>query len=156
MKLLMDADCLIKLVKAGLKELVCTNFTVSIPYIVRKEVVDAGKANNHPDALVVEQNINNGVISVIEDSARYKGGDEALIASFKREQFDAIATDDVKLLRSLKALRFPFILPGIIIVRLRRDGLLGQSSAHEALERLAEFISEDEYSTVRLLLGDLR
>jgi hypothetical protein len=31
MKLLMDADCLIKLTKAGLKETVCRNDTVFIP-----------------------------------------------------------------------------------------------------------------------------
>ena len=43
MKLLMDADCLIKLTKAGLKELVTTKDSVSIPEQVKREVVDAGK-----------------------------------------------------------------------------------------------------------------
>ena len=40
MKLLMDADCLIKLTKAGLKETVCQSDTVFIPAIVVREVVD--------------------------------------------------------------------------------------------------------------------
>jgi hypothetical protein len=43
MKLLMDADCLIKLTKAGLKELVATRYSVSIPEPAKREVVDAGK-----------------------------------------------------------------------------------------------------------------
>ena len=43
MKLLMDADCLIKLTKAGLKELIAENATISIPETVKREVVDAGK-----------------------------------------------------------------------------------------------------------------
>ncbi len=36
----MDADCLIKLTKAGLKETVCQSDTVFIPAIVVREVVD--------------------------------------------------------------------------------------------------------------------
>jgi hypothetical protein len=55
MKLLMDADCLIKLTKAGLKELVCRQDTVVIPNIVKYEVVDAGKAKDCDDAYVVEK-----------------------------------------------------------------------------------------------------
>ena len=42
MKLLMDADCLIKLTKAGLKELIAGDAAISIPETVRREVVDAG------------------------------------------------------------------------------------------------------------------
>ncbi len=34
MKVIMDADCLIKLTKAGLKEEVCKTFDVTIPRLV--------------------------------------------------------------------------------------------------------------------------
>jgi len=36
MKLLMDADCLIKLTKAGLKELIAEDAVISIPETVRR------------------------------------------------------------------------------------------------------------------------
>ena len=56
MKLLMDADCLIKLTKAGLKELVAKKDSVSIPEPVKREVVDAGKKKQCSDAIAVEKN----------------------------------------------------------------------------------------------------
>ena len=56
MKLLMDADCLIKLTKAGLKELIAGNASICIPEIVEQEIVDAGKRKGCPDAFAVEKN----------------------------------------------------------------------------------------------------
>ena len=41
MKLLMDADCLIKLVRAGLKDLVGNKYTIFIP----KQIFYSGKNN---------------------------------------------------------------------------------------------------------------
>jgi hypothetical protein len=54
MKVLMDADCLIKLTKAKLKEIVCNNFSVFIPQAVENEVVD--NAGEHPDAIIIKKN----------------------------------------------------------------------------------------------------
>ncbi len=45
MKILMDADCLIKLTKAGLKEAICPFCAIMMPQAVYSEVVDAGKRN---------------------------------------------------------------------------------------------------------------
>ena len=58
----MDSDCLIKLAKAGLKEPVCSVFTVVIPQLVKKEVIDNGGA--HPESAVVARNVEQGVLSV--------------------------------------------------------------------------------------------
>ena len=52
----MDADCLIKLTRAGLKEFVCRQETLGIPVVVESEVVDAGKVKDCDDAYVVEKN----------------------------------------------------------------------------------------------------
>ncbi|MEW6377115.1 MAG: hypothetical protein AB1502_15160 [Thermodesulfobacteriota bacterium] len=60
----MDADFLIKLTKAGLKEEICKRFGVDIPSIVKKEVVDAGKSKGLSDAELVEKNIQNDIIRV--------------------------------------------------------------------------------------------
>ena len=67
----MDADCLIKLTKAGLKETVCQSDTVFIPAIVVREVVDAGKIKGCSDAFAVEKNISLNLISKYQTKALF-------------------------------------------------------------------------------------
>ena len=152
MKLLMDADCLIKFTKAGLKELVAIKNSVFIPEPVKREVVDAGKKKQCSDAFAVEKNIESQMISVIEASVQVGKGDQALIAIYRKEDYDAIATDDTKLCRQLKALNIPFILPALILYRLLKKSKIDYKTALWALQQISEFISEDEFSTVRLLV----
>lgn len=148
----MDADCLIKLTKAGLKELVGAKDTIIIPKIVKKEVVDSGKLKGCADAYVVEKNIGKKMIAIIETSSNYTKGDQALIALFRKNEYDAVATDDKKLTRLLKTYSIPFILPSLIIYQLFTNDLIDKKTALRSLKQLADFISEDEFSTVRLLM----
>jgi len=152
MKLLMDADCLIKLTKAGLKELVVLNCDVFIPEPVKREVVDAGKKKECSDAYAVEKNIGSKLIAVIGAPETVEKGDQALIALYKKEAHDAVATDDVKLVHQLKALNIPYILPGLILYRLLKDGKSDYKTTVWALRQLSEYISDDEFATVRLLM----
>jgi rRNA-processing protein FCF1 len=152
MKLLMDADCLIKLTKAGLKELVVIKSRVFIPEAVKREVVDAGKRKACADAFAVEQNIESKLIAVIDVPVKAEKGDQALIVEYWNKDYDAIATDDARLSRHLKALNIPFILPGLILYRLLKDRKTDYKTTLWALYQLSEFISEDEFATVRLLM----
>ena len=152
MKLLMDADCLIKFTKAGLKDLVGSKDVIFIPQVVQKEVVDAGKEKQCADAFLVEKNIEARIVMVAEPSSNYIKGDEALIGHFQSKKYDAVATDDTRLARLLRVSGIPFILPALIIYQLLQDGAIDRKTALQALKRLAEFISDDEYSTVRLLM----
>ncbi len=155
MKILMDADCLIKITKAGIKEKICRQFEVVIPLTIKEEVVDAGKAKNYPDADLVEKNINAGLI-VLESgkSSKRMKGDRALLETFKNSQYTAIATDDAKLTRLLRPSGIPFILPALLIFSVWKRGAIDQTTALNWLEKLSTFISEDEYSMVRLLLEE--
>jgi len=148
----MDADCLIRLTKAGLKELVVNKYSVFIPESVKKEVVDAGKRKACGNAFAVEQNIESKLIAVIDVPVKVEKGDQALIAAYRNEDYDAVATDDARLSHNLKALNIPFILPGLILYRLLKDKKTDYKTALWALSQLSEFISEDEFATVRLLL----
>ena len=148
----MDADCLIKLTKAGLKELVVIKYSVFIPEPIKREVVDAGKKKDCADAFAVEKNIESKLIAVIDAPVKVEKGDQALIAVYRNEDYDAIATDDVRLSHYLKALNIPFILPGLIVYRLLKDGKIDYKTTLWALYQLSEFISEDEFATVRLLM----
>ena len=152
MKLLMDADCLIKLTKAGLKELVVLKCDVFIPGPVKREVVDAGKKKECPDAFAVEKNIESKLIAVIDAPATIEKGDHALIALYKKEAHDAVATDDGRLARQLKSLNIPYILPALILYRLLKDGKTDYKTTVWALRQLSEYISDDEFATVRLLM----
>lgn len=148
----MDADCLIKLTKAGLKEIVAENAVISIPETVRYEVVDAGKIKGCADSLAVEQNIKAHIINVIQTHRHYSKGDHALAVLFEKDRFDAVATDDTRLTRQLRALGIPFILPGLIIHLLKKERRMSLTTARWALDQLAAFISEDEFSMTKLLL----
>jgi len=152
MKLLMDADCLIKFTKAGLKELVVLKCDVFIPERVKREVVDAGKKKECSDAFAVEKNIESKLISVIDAPTTVEKGDQALIELYKKEAHDAVATDDVRLVHQLKSLNIPYILPGLILYRLLKDGETDYKTTQWALRQLSEYISDDEFATVRLLL----
>ena len=148
----MDADCLIKLTKAGLKELIAENAAISIPETVRHEVVDAGKIKGCTDSFAVEKNIAAQIVSVIESPVDYAKGDHALAALFNKETYDAVATDDARLTRNLRAHGIPFILPGLIILQLKNEERMSLATALWALDQLAVFISEDEFSMTKLLL----
>jgi len=153
MKILMDADCLIKLIKAGLKESICQQYEIFVPFIIKKEVVDAGKKKGVSDAELAEKNIEKGIISVVgKESSAHMKGDQALIENFKRGSYNAIATDDAKLIRLLRTAGIPYILPGLFIYSLYQRNVIDRKTALKWLEDLSNFISEDENSMIRFLL----
>ena len=157
MKILMDADCLIKLTKAGLKEGICQHFQVMIPAVVKREVVEAGKAKGCPDADSIEKNIQKDLLKVTrEKPSGHTGGDHALVEISQKGRYDMVATDDAKLIRFLRSAGFSFIIPGLLIYSLFRKEAIGLEVALNWLERLSPFISSEEYSTVRLLLEERR
>ncbi|MBN1105559.1 MAG: hypothetical protein JXL84_19280 [Deltaproteobacteria bacterium] len=148
----MDADCLIKLTKAGLKSLVAEKSSLFIPAVVKREVVDIGKDKGCADAFMVEENIEAQKITVVESSAEHLDGDEALLALFQADRYDAVATDDAKLARRFRMHSIPHVLPALILYRMWRHKLIARDVALRSLEQLAGFISEEEYSTARLLV----
>lgn len=154
MKIFMDADCLIKLTKASLKELIVQNFEVFVPELVENEVVTQGKKFDCPDADIVESNIQKKAIKVVKHEAKYKKGDEALTHIFSTKTFQAIATDDAKLIRKLKVMQIPFLLPATLIYKLFTRRLLTKTESLNSLHQLKNFISDDEFTTTCLLLKE--
>ena len=153
MKVLMDSDCLIKLTKAGLKEEICKQFEIFIPFTVRKEVVDAGKSKGLPDAELVEKNIQNDFVRITgKVSSVHLKGDQALIEIFKQGRYELIATDDAKLIRLLKSINIPYILPGLFIYFLYQRNIVNRATAMNWLEKISILISEDEHSMMKFLL----
>jgi len=154
MKVVMDADCLIKLTKANLKELVCGNITVVIPFAVKVEVVD--NAGAHPDAEMIRMNIKNRVLTVKGEQAGCEKGEEAALHLFKRGGFDALCSDDRRFIGRLKIMNIPYITPAVFIAILLKQRTLTIKEAMEKLDLLALYISDDEYATVKLVVENWR
>jgi len=104
----------------------------------------------------VEKNISKKFISIVSHAQDHVTGDSALIDLFPRGDYDAVATDDAKLIRRLRTFEIPFILPGLIIFRFLKEGDITKIKAIQSLNQLAEFISDDEFSTVRLLMEKIK
>ncbi len=153
MKIIMDADCLIKLTKAGIKERVCQAFSICIPRRVKEEVVDGGKAKALPDAVIIDDNIANGRIKVVAAQGSKKVvGEQEAVALFQGGGFEAIGSDDKQFIRQLKLFGIPYLTPATCIAIMHKQGILKSMDALKSLEELASHISESEYHTVRLFI----
>ncbi len=159
----MDADALIKLSKAGAKEVVASAFTVILPPAVRQECVDQGKAGGHPDALKIEGNLKKGVLH--SDDVREESSTEAIIADLGLRggeadvlrlmlggSADLIVADDHRFLQILDGLGVPFATPSALLIALVKAGHMAEHEALRHLEKLSEFISEQEYLEARRTL----
>lgn len=89
---------------------------------------------------------------MVESTTQYPDGDEALMALFQNDRYDAAATDDAELARKFRMHGTPYVLPALILYRMWRQNLIDKDVALRSLEQLAEFISEGEYSTARVLM----
>ncbi|MEW6095072.1 MAG: hypothetical protein AB1567_00905 [bacterium] len=154
MKVLMDADCLIKLTKSKLKELVCKNFFVTIPEKVKEEVIDS--ASEHPDAMVIKENLHKNSLSLHKLPSASKKGEESVFTTFQQSGYDAICSDDKRFIKKLRLMDIPYITPAVFIVILLRNGKLTINEAYERLNSLSPFISDDEYYVINLILDNWR
>jgi len=157
MKVIMDAVCLIKLTKAGLKEDICRAFDVTLPRLVKKEVVDRGKARQLPDAFVVEKNLNEGMIKVKSDkSVKAVAGEKEALTLYQKGGFDAIGSDDKRFIRQLRLFNVPYVTPAVFLALMVKQGSVPVAEALKRLDALSAYISEDEYSAAKLFLANRR
>ncbi len=153
MRIVMDSDCLIKLVKAQLKELVCRAHAVVIPTEVRREVVD--QAAGHPESQIVQRNLASGSLTESSGQPQVAKGEDAALNIFQKGGFDAIASDDRRFIRRLRILDIPYLTPGAILFLLAKDNQITAGEARNRLGRLSPMISDDEGTVVRIKLDAL-
>jgi len=146
----MDADCLIKLTKAGIKERVCGTWEVHIPALVCRETTS--EAPRLPDAARIKNNISAGLITVASGGRRRAKGEAEALEMFQAGSFEAIATDDARFIQHLRGLDVPFAVPAVIVVKLHREGALTRAEAREALDALLPLISPEESAAAELML----
>ena len=154
MRIIMDADCLIKLTKARLKETVCSHFTIVIPRLVKCEVVD--NAKGHLDSRIIQENLDRKLLTVSKAGKKSKKGEEAALRVFRQGGFDKVGSDDKRFVRYLRILGVPYVTPSMFILLLVREGKMRIDEANKRLELLAPFVSADEYAVVKLKLDALK
>lgn len=150
MKLLMDADCLIKLTKSKLKELVCKNFSVAIPQLVKEEITYNDR--EHLDAVIISENIENKLITLNTMSFSSKKGEDAIFSIFQQGGYDAICSDDKRFIKRLRFFDIPYITSAVFIALLLKRHKLTIEDAQEKLDCLSPFVSDEEYNVIRAIL----
>ena len=143
----MDADCLIKITRAGYKEAALGAFSVFVPEPVVTEVVDQGSGRAASE--LIAANIETRRLPV--HAVSVESGDSALATSFRAGGFDCVGTDDRRLIGRLTTLGIPCVVPGLLLYELAKLGRLSRQAAERLLRRLQPSISSDEYQIVRHL-----
>jgi rRNA-processing protein FCF1 len=158
MKVVMDADCLIKLAKSGAKEAIVSAMEVHIPTLVKKEVVDEAAERGYQDGIIIEKNIDRKVLHVVSHGKRKSHvvsaakGESDVLTLYETGEYDAVASDDRKFLKRLEAAHIPFVTPAACLVYLSTSSRIGAAKVRELLESLKPFISLEEYTVARLYL----
>ena len=156
MKIVADADILIKFTKASVKELITSNFELYLPLEVKKETVDEGKVRSYPDALAIDENINTGRLRVVEtrrvetieklvNDLNLLGGEADSIRLFKQGSYGAIASDDSRFIDLIDGLGIPYMTPSALLIYLWKTKAISRQETQQSLDKIKEFISSEEY-----------
>ena len=148
----MDADCLIKITRAGYKESALRAFKVVVPEPVVKEVVVQGSGRAESELIAA----NIGARRIEVRAVAEESGDSALAPAFRAGRFDCVGTDDRRLISRLTTLGIPCVVPGLLLYELAKLGQASRQEAERLLQRLQPSISSDEYQIVRHLLRGLK
>lgn len=160
MDIALDADAMIKLAKSSLKEIVLSSFSAHLPPQVVAECVDQGKEAGHPDALIIEENLERGrlqktqphksdrVESLVKE-LRLGGGERDVIRLFRSGGVDVVVSDDRRFLQILQALGIPFGTTSSLIAALAKRGRIKKREAMDSLEKLRTLIGDEQYSEAR-------
>ena len=153
--LLADTDCLIKLTKAGLKEVVVNNFKVFIPPKVKEESID--HAYGKPDALIIEKNIADQKIKVQKTIAsnvaiepeihqlELLGGEQDVYRLSTQIKYNLISSDDQKFLKIMHLLNKKAVTPASLIILLYKQKKIKSEEAQKMLGCLKPYVSREEY-----------
>ena len=144
MHLLLDADGLIKLHRAGVLGRMVKAFRCTVPEAVYHEVVTRGKERLHQDAEEIEHILGEEVEVVrIEQAHGEMGlgaGEMAVLTLAVQYQSAIVVSDDRRFLATLTVRGLRFLTPTDLLVVLASQGILDKEEAKKALERLRPMV----------------
>lgn len=144
MRLLLDADGLIKLHRAGVLDRMVRAFRCTVPEAVYHEVVTKGKERLHQDAEEIEYILGEGVEVVRTEQAQGEtglgAGEMAVLTLAAQDQDAIIVSDDRRFLALLTARGLRFLTPADLLVVLAHRRILVKEEAKKALEKLRPMV----------------
>lgn len=149
----MDSDCLIKIAKSSIKEIIVKRLRLYITPLVAKETVENVRGRNYPDASLIAGNIDNKKLKVSKKyGKKAQKGEYEILTEFKNGKYDAIASDDTRFLKILKSLSIPYLTPAAIIVLLKERKFITSGESVKMLDKLSPYINREQYLAARMLL----
>ena len=151
MVILLDADGLIKLSRAGVLEQVAQAFQCIIPDVVYHEAVTKAKERQYRDAEEIERIVQLAIAIRRTATAEVPelglgAGETAVLALATQHEGEfTIVSDDRRFLAFMARQEIPFLSPADLIAVMARRGILTMDDAREALERLRPSIREAAY-----------
>jgi hypothetical protein len=159
MAFLIDADALVKITKAGLKDTLTAHLDLRMAPIVAKEVIEEGKRLGHADAAEVERNLARKRLRMTHDppsspkAALFTGGEADLVALYDSGNYSAVLSDDQRFLRRAIEFGIDVLTPSAALVLLVRKRKLSQRRACDRLGALKPYISPEEYTLAARVLN---
>ncbi len=155
-KIVFDADGLIKLARAGIVDLIKQDCIISQE--VFEEAVTEGKKRMYEDAFEIERLVKQRKIRVVKTSniKEIPGlgtGELSALALYLQTKSKAIVSDDRRFLDILAEEGIPFIIPTEVIVALALNKTISRKQGLNALLRIKEFVSKDNYESALQALG---
>jgi len=154
-QLLLDADGLIKLNRAGVLIQLAETHPCVIPGAVYDEVVTRGKVHLYPDADAIEAAVA-GRVAVMpvqhgpgEPEFGLGAGERGILDLLPQLDDAFVVSDDRRFLTVLSMRGIAFLTPADMLVVLARQGVLTEAEARAALERLRPAIRTKAYWDAR-------
>jgi hypothetical protein len=152
MAFLIDADALVKITKAGLKETLTAHLDLRMAPVIAKEVIQEGKQLGHADAAEVERNVNRKRLRITTappsslKATLFEGGEADLVALYGSGNFSAVISDDQRFLSRAIEFGTDILTPSAALVLLVRRRKLSARTACDRLGALKPYISAEEYT----------
>lgn len=170
MKVVCDADGLIKMAKAGILEAFAGRVEFLVGPQVYREAIEEGKARGYPDALDIERILKARAQPLRRPQKKGKrspadraiealplgAGEKETLRLYSRKRADAVLSDDRGFLTSLEQRGIPYLTPAAALVLLAEQVAFSPEEARKALERLHPLIRKEQYEAARLDLEALQ
>jgi hypothetical protein len=162
-RIVVDADGLIKLGKAGVLRLLLGEHEVLVPGAVYEEAVTRGKRELHEEAFGLEAALGGGsaeifgleAISAEEEAPSLGPGELDALRVYREAGADAVLSDDRVFLRFLETASVPYLTPAGVVVGFVGSGRLDAGEGFAALDRLGPQIRDEVHRRAREEIQDM-